>query len=365
MSSPVSKAKKLARPTERTKNELSGVIKPLDRANKVGRRSASRTARICLIRTLLTIFVVFVANCSQAQTACAQEATRDVIPRPKAVPRMQAIPLPYDQMSFQYDGQELVRYHFGSNLRRPFWFPFIGPGGVSYTRMGHPHDPVGHRHHYSVWIAHADVNGISFWADDSPGRILHRRVERIEDGDQATVTVTNVWVNSPKDEVLMFDTRIMTVEPLQDEDWMLTLRIELSPAGNSPVILGQTPFGLLGVRVAKTISVADGGGRIINSEGDHDEAGCFQKPARWVDYSGAVTRDKVGGITPMDHPSNPSYPTPFHVRNDGWMCPSVTLNSPIVLRNGEKIHFFYRLWVHAGIPTRDDLEARWRSFATP
>ena len=29
--------------------------------------------------------------------------------------------------------------------------------------MGHPHDPVGHSHHNSVWIAHESVNGESFW----------------------------------------------------------------------------------------------------------------------------------------------------------------------------------------------------------
>ncbi|MEK7992216.1 MAG: hypothetical protein AAB403_00275, partial [Planctomycetota bacterium] len=40
-------------------------------------------------------------------------------PRPKAVPRMQVIPMPYDQASFQRDGVELTRYHFGPGLHRP------------------------------------------------------------------------------------------------------------------------------------------------------------------------------------------------------------------------------------------------------
>jgi hypothetical protein len=62
------------------------------------------------------------------------------------------------------------------------------------------------------------------------------------------------------------------------------------------VTLGQTPFGLLGVRMAKSIGVADGGGRILNSEGGVNEVGCFRKAARWVDYSGPVTADVDEGI---------------------------------------------------------------------
>src|ERR1043166_5076877 len=85
--------------------------------------------------------------------------------QPKAAPKMQAVPQPGDEVSFQRDGEEIARYHFGSTLRRPFVFPIVGPSGRALTRMGHPHDPVGHSHHNSFWVAHNDVNGVSFWAD--------------------------------------------------------------------------------------------------------------------------------------------------------------------------------------------------------
>ena len=77
--------------------------------------------------------------------------------------------------------------------------------------------------------------------------------------------------------------------------------------------------GLLGVRMAKSIGVADGGGRILNSEGGVNEVGCFRKAARWVDYSGPVTADVDEGINLLDHPQNLHHPVEFHVRNDGWM----------------------------------------------
>src|SRR3954470_10031053 len=94
--------------------------------------------------------------------------------RPKPVPRMQAVPQPYEQVSFQRDGDEIARYHFGPGLHRPFVFPVVGPAGRSVTRMGHPHDPETHSHHNSLWVAHHDVNGVSFWEDrPKAGQIVH------------------------------------------------------------------------------------------------------------------------------------------------------------------------------------------------
>ena len=46
---------------------------------------------------------------------------------PKPVPRMQAVPLPRDEVSFQRDGGEIARFHFAQDQRRPFVFPVIGP----------------------------------------------------------------------------------------------------------------------------------------------------------------------------------------------------------------------------------------------
>ena len=52
-------------------------------------------------------------------------------PAAKPVPDMQVLPQPYDQASFEHLGRELTRYHFGPELRRPFWYPLVGPAGRS------------------------------------------------------------------------------------------------------------------------------------------------------------------------------------------------------------------------------------------
>ena len=113
---------------------------------------------------------------------------------PVPFPHVRTIPLPGHQVSFEAGGEEAVRFHFGPDSPRPFVFPFTGPSGHRLTRMGHPHDPYGHRHHRSIWIGHRNVNGLNFWEEDEPAAIRHERTESLTDGpESASVTVQLTW----------------------------------------------------------------------------------------------------------------------------------------------------------------------------
>jgi hypothetical protein len=276
---------------------------------------------------------------------------------------MQAVPQPDYQVSLQRDGAEIARCWFSPSLRRPFIFPVIGPAGRSLTRMGHPHDPETHSHHNSVWISHSDVNGINFWADSGgTGRVIHRRIERFEDGMEDTAMLSvNAWT-SDAGAVLLNERRLVTARRLPEGEWWLLIDLALEPAGQD-VVFGKTPFGLIGVRMAKTIGVDDGGGTIRNSEGAADEPQVFWKRARWVDYAGPVTPQASEGITLMDHPANPNHPAAFHVRRDGWMGCSLTLDAARTVRKGETLRLRYGLYVHAGIPAAAAIDRRWAEFA--
>lgn len=287
---------------------------------------------------------------------------QDPLPEAKPVPDASVIPLPYDQASFQHHGRELTRFHFGRTLNRPFLFPLIGPAGCGYTRMGHPRDPVGHSHHNSVWISHQNVNGVNFW-EDRDARIVCQAVTQYEDGArQAALLALNAWQDA-NGKTLMIEQRRIEVEPLDRGAWLLLIDIRLDAPESGEATLNQNPFGLIGVRMAKTIGVRDGGGRILNSNGLRNEKEVFRKPARWVDYSGPVTADATGGITLMDHPANPNHPVPFHVRDDGWMGASLTLNKPLTVRPAASLRLRYGLWIHAGVPTGDQVELIWKRFA--
>ena len=287
--------------------------------------------------------------------------TRPALPAPKPVPRMQVIPQPYHQASFQRDGLEIARYHFGPSLHRPFIYPLIGPSGRSLTRMGHPHDPESHSHHNSVWISHHDVGGTDFWSDGGKGKIRHNRIIKFEDSNQtSSIIVENQWLIGP-DKVHLHETRRVTAMPLDGSEWLMIIDMEFKTDGAS-VTLGKTPFGMIGVRMAKTIGVNDGGGTIRNSEGAVNEKEVFWKRARWVDYSGPIASGKQEGITLFDHPDNPNFPTYFHVRNDGWMGASLTFDAPRTIQPVKPLHLRYGLYIHSDMKPKDTIEAKWKQF---
>lgn len=317
---------------------------------------------------------------------CYAHAADPALPGAKPVPDMQVLPQPYAQASFELRGRELTRYHFGPELRRPFWYPITGPGGRSLTRMNMPYDPgksmtrdrqpgdptkpedpLGHSHQTSVWICHKDVNGFDFWRDGGPiaGQILHQTeregLEYDEFEGAATLMTKNHW-NDPQGNTLMVDRRMATVFPGEGDSWWLIVDLQFEAPAGKPVTLGKTTFGPLGIRMAKTVSVKYGGGRILNSQGDLDEKGVFRKQARWVDYSGPVTRDECGGITLMDHPKNPNHPAIFHVRDNGWLGVTLTPDAARVIEPGKPLRLRYALWVHAGVPDAAMIERQWEAF---
>jgi hypothetical protein len=282
---------------------------------------------------------------------------------PKPVPRMQAVPLPRAEVSFQREGEEIARYYFGPDLERPFVCPIIGPAGRSLTRMGHPQDPEGHSHHNSVWIAHQDLEGLNFWEDKPPQRIVHQRMLRLVDGDgECGLESENAWLNGEGGTVIR-ELRRVSVQPLEGKEWLLLFDLEFHAPAGKAVTFNQSAFGLVGVRMAKTIGVRDGGGTIRNSEGGVDEAGCFRKPARWVDYAGPITSTQEEGITLMDHPMNVNHPAAYHVRNDGWMGAAMSFKGAVEVTPERSLRLRYALYVHSGRAEPSRIEERWQSFA--
>jgi len=294
------------------------------------------------------------------------------VPDFKPVPRVQVVPLPHHVTSFQLDGRELTALHFDPLDMRPFWYPLLGSKDISLTRMGHPHDPLTHSHHNSVWISHNSVNELDFWGDQAKnqGRIIPVEVSRegYEDGDSsASMRMVNHWVNAADQSIQLREIRRTEIRPINGaQSWFVIIDLELAPQKGKTAILGATGFGLIAVRVAKSIGVHDGGGRILNSEGQINEEQIFRKPARWCDYSGRISNavDGLAGITLMNHPMNPHNPTAFHVRNDGWMGCCLSLDAPVEVTESQKLRVRYALWVHDGIPKQNEIEHQWQTFVS-
>lgn len=268
--------------------------------------------------------------------------------------RCELIPLPEHQVSFQIDGVEKTRWHFGEEYPRPFFYPFHGPSGVSLTRMGHP-GAQNHDHHRSVWFAHVDVEGVNFWADTSDGQVRQKFWYRYRDGDEECVmaSVTG-WFDGEGTELMEQDI-VAALRPMEGEEHALEIQITMRPpAGRESIELGRTNFGFFAVRVSKTLSHYFGGGQLTDSEGRVGEKEIFEKRARWMDYSGPVTvgtgtgrKVVTEGITYFDHPDNPRHPTHWHVRSDGWMGAAFNHAEAFTIESSSPLVLRYLLHAHA------------------
>lgn len=317
------------------------------------------------MRALLAAIVFAFLNVQLGKPISAEE-----LPAAKPIPAVEVEPLPHHQAVFRHRGRELARYHFDPADRRPFLYPLIGPSGLSLTRMGHPHDPVTHSHHNSVWISHHMVDGVSFWGDHGKnlGRIVPQRIEQYADGDEsASLLAVNHWLAEQSGERLLVERRRIEVRPGISGEQLIIIDLQFD-ADKRPIVLDKTPFGLIGVRMRKSIGVNDGGGQIRNSEGAVGEKGTsgdngvFWKPARWCDYSGPVTENAIEGLTLFDHPSNPNHPTVFHVRDDGWMGAALTFDAARTIELGQPLRLRYGLYVHGGLRSVKELDAAWTRF---
>lgn len=287
------------------------------------------------------------------------------LPGARPVPALQAVPQPAGQISLQHDGREITRFHYHGEQRRPFLFPVTGPSGRSLTRMGHPHATFSHSHHNSFWISHHDLNGEDYWGDTGSGRILTRWIARLDDSDEeAAVYCVNHWVGKD-DHLNLIERRGIRLRSLGDGAYLLILNLQLQ-ADKQPARFGKTPFGLVAARMAKSIGVNDGGGAIRSSEGGRDEAGAngvFWKRARWVDYSGPSAPGRLEGLTLMDHPRNPPFPSHWHVRNDGWMGCSFSFEAPFELAPERSLRLDYGLYIHGGMPSAGEIDTVWNQFS--
>ena len=263
------------------------------------------------------------------------------------LPRCRVVPLPAEQVSVEIDNTERVRWHFGANAQRPFFYPFNGPSGHSLTRMGHPGAPD-HDHHRSIWFAHAKVLGIDFWSNNTDARVGQQQWLAYRDGDEEAVLAMRLgWYDGHEPHPLIQQELVAAVRPGPDGESFLELQSTFTPTA-ATLELGQTNFGFLAVRVAANISEHFGGGTLPDSEGRVHEKAIFGNANRWVDYSGPVPGDKTEGITYFDHPGNASYPSRWHVREDGWMGAGICRTQSRVLKRDAPLTLRYLLHAHGG-----------------
>ena len=301
-----------------------------------------------------------------------------------------------DRIEISIGGDPFSTFYFGPESTKPYLYPLRAADGTIVTRgfpmediAGEPRD---HEHQRSMWFSHGEVNGLDFWANeltqmprDKKGIIAldgSAEVKLLGEGDKlgnnGRITAAFNW-NAPDGTTLLSEARTMVFRGAM-KDRIIDFDITLAAVADK-VHFGDTKEGTFAVRLATELEEphmrAKGvarTGKITNAEGKTTEANTWGKQSPWVDYSGSIEGKPVG-IAIFDHPSNPKHPTYWHVRGYGLFAANIfgehhfnaddSRDGSITLAKGEKLHFQYRMVIHAGGTESAKVGQKYDRWASP
>jgi arylsulfatase A-like enzyme len=293
-----------------------------------------------------------------------------------------------EQITIQYDGKLVSRYHFrDQEARKPYFWPVIGPTGKPMTRAFPMENVVGeqqdHPHHRGLWFGHQGVGGSDMWLEAASkklegdrrkrflatlGTIAHTGFDEVSASDKrAVIRSSNDYLDSGGKK-LMADQRIMIFR-MTGGNLVIDFDITLLPKYGDVELKDMKDAGL-NVRVPTSMSLTAGNGQIINSLGDRDGK-TWSKAANWVDYHGTVEGEHLG-IAFLNHPSSFRHPTRWHVREYGLFTANAfglksldpsALSGTFTLQSGQNVVLRHRLIFHKGDHQTASIAEAFKAYA--
>ena len=249
---------------------------------------------------------------------------------------------------------EFARYNaLGDALvQRPFLFDVRAPGGIQVTRAHPPREGIDATDHASmhpgIWLAFGDIDGVDFWRNK--GRVAYEGFVGTTVNGPGFGAISYQYGYFDGDRRICTEFRRMKVHSRGGRVFLL---IESEFVGDADFHFGdQDEMGLC-VRVATPMTV-ENGGRIVNSDGGIDEAGCWGKQADWAEYSGEVDGRRVA-VMLMPDPDN-FRRSWFHARDYGLLVANpfgrkaFTDGEPsrVEVKSGEEFRLAFGVCVYTG-----------------
>lgn len=292
----------------------------------------------------------------------------------------------HPQVHVTINGKRFTDFFFPDTIAKPVLYPIQAPNGTVITR-GFPVTPIAgeptdHPHHLGLWFNFGDVNGLDFWnnsyaipADKKPsyGTIRFNKLNGIKSGETGSLSYAASWVDHQGVELLDEQTAFTFSE--QQGVWLIDRVTTLT--AKKEVVFKDNKEGVLGLRMAHELQIpatetkkfkdANGietivkavtdtiaNGNYLNSEGLMGDD-VWGKKARWCMMSAKMKSDSISVLI-LDHPSNMSYPTPWHARGYGLFAANpmgsnvFNKNNPEfkkILKSGESVTFRFRVAIAA------------------
>ena len=293
------------------------------------------------------------------------------------------------QVDILYNNKLLTAYCYYDSSRKPMLFPVNTTDGITVTRSYPFKNVTGertdHPHHTGIWLNYESVNGLDFWNNSTAiamekrnmyGTIVPQKIiEKKENGNTASLSVTATWVR-PDKKVLLNEKTLFNFT-VQENNFIID-RITKLTATDTTVVFKDVKDGLFAIRVARELelpskeksSFVDAKGNItaIPPSNDADVTGMYHSSnglkgdsvwsskGEWVMLRGKKEGKDIT-IGMFDHPSNVGYPAYWHARGYGLFAVN-PLGRKIFSNGKEELNFSlkpeqsvifrYRVVIHSG-----------------
>lgn len=261
------------------------------------------------------------------------------------------------------NGRLLVRQHdqlvagYTVGPWRSYLYPVLTPRGLPLTEES----PVDHPHHNSLWLGQDELNGHNLWLTrPGCGRVAVIALRHEVDGPTAVFVERNEW-RTASGEALLTEQRTTRITPASAGEACHIIEIESvrRPAGDQPVVLGQTKEAGLGLRVLQQLD-GEAGGTIEDATGRRGEAATFDQDADWVAYWGTMAGARVG-IALLSHPANPRHP--WFTRDYGIVVWNHVRHGAVTLAPGDELRLRFQALAFDGDPTEAGVAAHYAAYA--
>jgi hypothetical protein len=287
--------------------------------------------------------------------------------------RLDFEPLP-GQIVVRLDGKPLTTLHYDPKWDKPFLYPIRTVSGLTISR-GWPVEPrpgeqEDHPWHRGIWWGHGDINGEDFWRekpDLSTSRLVADGKPKTAD---ESLDIKLAMMTSRGKRIGSVSHRYTFRRDLGN--LLIDVTITISADRGEALRFGDTEDGGFAFRLADEFR-QDRGARLINSEGQMGTEQMWGKPARWTDYLASMN-GRLAGVAILDHPENLRHPTRWHARGYslnsanpfalGDFTGDKTNDGSYTLPAGRQLHLRYRIVVHEGVQSNDDLERYFKSFSS-
>jgi hypothetical protein len=266
-------------------------------------------------------------------------------------------------------GETILLYAYGQeDAPKPFLYPLCLPDGGNFGALR----PTDHMWHRGLWFTWKFVNGANYWEEgyEPQGNqftqgVPEVRVEGIV-GSGGAITLRSELEWRDRGNATIHEVRQLRFTPGAE---VHTLDWDIRQTALQDLTLDRTPYTTWGGYGGLVLRAPQSLRHQMLLFPDNRTADYVAGvPHRWCDMTGQMDGgpNRYGGVAFLDHPENPRHPTPFYARTkplDNFMNAALLFHEPMKLKEGELLRLRYRVLMHNGKVSADNLNVAWDAYA--